>query len=211
MVERKKSLPAGLMLVTDRNRSRLPLEEAVREALAGGVRVVQLREKDLSSRELFRWGERLLPLCRERGALFLINGRVEVALAVGADGVHLPADGLPPREVRRRWPELIIGISVHGEEEAARAEGADYLLAGHIFATVSKPGLAPRGLDFLRRLTAVSFLPVLAIGGITPDNAREVREAGAAGIAVMGAILEAEDPREAAASLVRAWHQADDA
>ena len=95
-VERKKSPPAGLMLVTDRNRSRLPLDEAVREALAGGVRAVQLREKDLSSRELYRWGERLLPLCRERGALFLVNGRVEVALAVGADGVHLPADGFHP-------------------------------------------------------------------------------------------------------------------
>lgn len=193
------------MLVTDRRRSRLPLEEAVREALAGGVRVVQLREKDLASRELYRWGEKLLPLCREHGALFLVNGRVEVALALGADGVHLPSDGLPSQEVRRLWPEAVIGVSVHGEEDLSRVSGADYLLAGHVFPTPSKPGLPGRGLPFLARIVSLSPLPVWAIGGITPEKVRPVREAGAAGIAVMGYVLEAEDPQKAAASLVQAW------
>jgi thiamine-phosphate pyrophosphorylase len=194
------------MLVTDRRRSRRPLAEAVAAAVAGGVGLVQLREKDLSPREVWAWAERLRELTRGR-ALLVINGHADVAVAVGADGVHLGSEGRPVAAARAVvGPERLIGRSVHRVEEAiaAEQEGADYLVVGTIFATASHPDQPPAGLSLLRAVRAAVSLPLFAIGGITAANAPACRAAGAHGVAVIGNILEADDPQAAAAALKQA-------
>jgi len=191
------------MLVTDRRRARQPLAEAVAAAVAGGVGLVQLREKDLSPRELGAWAERLRELTRGR-ALLVINDRADVAAAVGADGVHLGRQGLPVAVARAVvGPDRLVGRSVHSVEEAVAAERAeaDYLVVGSIFATASHPDQPPAGLDLLRAVRAAVSLPLFAIGGITAANAAACRVAGAHGVAVIGNILEADDPGAAAAAL----------
>ncbi len=187
------------------------LEEVVSRALAGGAGAVQLREKDLPAAELYRLAARLLPLVRRAGALLLINDRVDVALAAGADGVHLSGASLPVRAVRRlAGPRFIIGASVHSREEAVAAAeaGADYLVYGNVFETASKPGRCGRGVEALAEVCCAVRVPVLAIGGIGPANAALVAGAGAAGVAVMSAAMAAPDPAEVVRALQRAWEEA---
>lgn len=142
--------------------------------------------------------------------MLVVNDRVDVALAAGAGGVHLGGSGLPVEVARRLAPGMVIGASVHSLEEALAAErsGADYLIFGHIFPTGSKPGLAPRGLEALAEVCGRVRVPVLAIGGVTAANAALVRRAGAAGVAVMSAVMAAPDPAAAVGELVNAWRGA---
>ncbi len=192
------------MLVTDRKRSRLPLAEAVARAVAGGVDLVQVREKDLPAAELF---ELVVSIRRVAGrAVLLVNDRVDIALAAGADGVHLPENGLPPGVARRLLgPEPVLGRSAHdlailetGELEAGRL---DYLLVGTVFPSPSHPGLPAAGTGIIADFAARSPVPVLGIGGITAANCGDVIAAGAAGVAVISAILDSEDPEGAARGL----------
>ena len=184
--------PPRLMAISDRG-SLSPGDDPaswLRRVAAAGVGAVQLREKDLPDRDLFRLARRfraLLPPPR----LLLINGRGDVALAAGADGVHLPAAGLPASEVRRLWAERaagrrpVIGRSTHTTEEveAARDEGVDYVTFGPVYPTPSKARYGPPpGLAGLRRACAVG-IPVLALGGVTAQRLAEVRRAGARGAA----------------------------
>jgi thiamine-phosphate pyrophosphorylase len=146
----------------------------------------------------------LLPLTQRYQARLAINDRLDVALAVGADGVHLAGQSLPvDAAVLLANRRLLVGRSVHGLDEAIQAAnaGADYLTFGHVFPTTSHPGLAPRGLDELKTIVEQVDVPVLAIGGITSDNLEDVLATGAAGIAVISAILADADPRWAAARL----------
>lgn len=196
-----------LMLVTDRHRARgRELAGLVREAAAGGVRLVQFREKDLSDEEaaalLGRLREALPPEVR-----LLVNGRPALARRFGA-GLHLAA-GVPlPHPPPPRW-----GRAVHGEAQARDAlrERPDYLLLGTVFPTASKPGRAGIGLAGVRRVAALrdgvaTPRPALyAIGGVDASRAPGLREAGADGIAVCGALLSADDPRAAAAALIASW------
>lgn len=158
-----------------------------------------LREKSRSAEELCEWitamTEAGIPLSK-----IVVNGRVEVAWAMKAEGVHLGAGSLPVARVKRRFPGLRVGRSVHALEEAlaAEQEGADYVIYGHIYATSSKPGLPGRGLAELGVIARRLTIPVIAIGGITPQRVREVMDAGAAGIAVLSGIWEADDPVETA-------------
>ncbi|HLB29217.1 MAG TPA: thiamine phosphate synthase [Dehalococcoidia bacterium] len=206
----KLPLPC-LMLVTDRRACKgRSLVNLVAAAVAGGVDAVQLREKDLPSGELWELAHKLRTVTRKR-AILLINDRLDVALAVGADGVHLPEDGLPEVAARKLGgPDLLIGRSVHSVERARQAAqgGADYLVVGPIFPTASHPGIAPAGPDLLTEIRqAVSVgahgdAPLLlAIGGISRDNVAQVVAAGARGCAVISAILGAPDPRRAAREL----------
>lgn len=192
------------MLVTDRRRLRGgSLKDVASRAVEGGVDVVQLREKDLSGGELYDLAAGLRAALRE-GALLLVNERADVALAAGADGVHLPEHGLPGKAVRDMVGEgHIIGRSVHSVDAAVRAEqeGADFVEVGTVYETASKPGAAPAGVELVSAVARSVQVPVLAIGGITAENAAEVIEAGANGIAVIGAIMDADDPKQAAASL----------
>lgn len=198
-----------LYLVTDRLGTRgRPLLEVLEACLAAGVRAVQLREKDLPARDLYHLALELRGLTRRHGARLLINDRLDVALAVEADGVHLPGHGLPVAEARRLLgPDRLLGVSTHAPAEAAKAaaEGADFVVLGPIFHTPSKrPFDRPLGPEALRAARAQLSIPLLAIGGITAANAAEVLAAGADGVAVISALLAAEDPGAAARALLAA-------
>lgn len=175
--------------VTDRRS--LPGPEALLEAIArnllAGVNWIQIREKDLSARELFDLTRRALALPNPRGGKILVNTRVDVALAAGAAGAHLPAGSPSPRLWRAIVPAgFLIGVSCHSVEEvrAAAAEGADYAIFAPVFAPLSKPqGLPARGLEELARAAASVSIPVLALGGITRANMAACIAAGATGVA----------------------------
>ncbi len=200
-----------LMLITDRARLRgRPLEEVASQAVDGGANVVQLREKDLPGGELYELAITLRAVLRGR-ALFLVNERVDVALASGADGVHLPERGLPGKAIREIVGEAcIIGRSVHGVEAALRAEqdGADFVEAGNVYETASKPGAPAAGVDLVRAVAEAVRIPVVAVGGITAERAAEVIAAGADGVAVIGAIMDGEDPKWSASLLRGALDEA---
>ncbi len=192
-----------LALVTDRRRSRIPLDAAVERAVAGGVNLVELREKDLPADELLALARRLRAVTRGR-ALLVVNDRVDVALVSGADGAHLPERGLPVREARALLGAgRLVGRSVHSVVSAVDAErdGADYAILGTIYATSSKPGVSPAGIGLVAEAARATRLPLLAIGGVTAERAPEVMAAGAWGVAVISAVLDADDPASAARRL----------
>ena len=202
----KLTIPC-LALVTDRRLCQtLSLEEAVAQAVEGGANLVQLREKDLPPAELLALAEKLRAVTRGR-ALFLVNDRLDVALASAADGVHLPERSLTVAAARRLAGEgFIIGRSVHSVAEAVRAqeEGADYVQVGTIFASRSHPGQPVAGLGLLEAVAAAVSIPILAVGGITSANMGQAMTAGASGAAVISAVLGAPSPREAARALAQA-------
>lgn len=177
-----------------------------RAALQGGARIIQLRDKEATTRQLVEYAQSLRTLTREYGALLIINDRLNVALAVEADGVHLGQDDLPVALARRIGGErLIIGVSAETVEEALRAEadGADYLGVGPMFATDTKPDAGvPVGPERLRAIKERVSIPVFGIGGITLQNAPQVLMAGADGICVISAIFTAPEPVQATRQLV---------
>lgn len=177
----------------------------VAEALAGGVTVVQLREKQATTREFLERARRIKPVCDAAGVPLIINDRVDVALAVGATGVHLGQEDMPYADARRLLgPRAIIGLTVHdmAELEEARATDADYFGLGPAFPTRTKPDApAPWDMDEYARACALAGRPVAAIGGIGPHNGQAVLAAGAHGLAVSSAICSAESPRRAAMEL----------
>ena len=196
-----------LCLVTDRNLCPPgTLEERVQAAVAGGVDIVQLREKDLRAAELLDMAQQLRAITGGK-ALFVVNDSLEVAVAAGADGVHLPEASFSVGDAKRLVPSgFLVGKSVHGLPAATRAseEGADYLVLGTIFPTGSKPGADTGGVAHVANVASQVAARVLAIGGIDSRNAASVIEAGARGVAVVSAILGAEDPEWAASKLKRA-------
>lgn len=175
----------------------------VRAALRGGVDFVQVREKTGPSRNLYETILEILPHALKVGAGVLVNDRVDVALATGAEGVHLAAKSLPPRVARELIGDRLLGISVHSLDEAREAVdgGADYVTFGHVYPTPSKRGLPPRGLIELAEIVESVDAPVLAVGGIDPSNALEVLKTGVGGISVISTILAAPDPEKAAREL----------
>lgn len=198
----------SLYLVTDRSLSRgRPTAEIVRQAVQGGVTCVQLREKSCGTREFLEEARAVKAVLAGTGVPLIINDRLDVALAAGADGVHLGQRDMPLAEARRLAPSgWIIGVSAESVADAVQAEreGADYVGASPVFATPTKTDTAPPlGLDGLRAVCAAVKIPVVAIGGIHAGNAHAVRAAGAAGLAVVSAIVAAESPRAAAAELWR--------
>jgi thiamine-phosphate pyrophosphorylase len=180
----------------------------VGQAVAAGVRAVQLREKDLPTRDLYHLAERLLATTRAAGAALLINDRVDLAMAVSADGVHLTRRSLPPKESRELLgPERLIGVSCHSLADVGEAVdgGADFVVLGPIFETPSKTGYGPPlTAALLRQARARAALPILAIGGVKATQVPEVMAAGADGIAVISAVMAAPDPGKAAADLLAA-------
>lgn len=196
----------SLYLVTDRRLSLgRPMVEVVRAAIAGGVTCVQLREKHSDTRSMIEEARQLKQLLAGTGIPLIINDRVDVALAVGADGVHLGQRDMELRDARRlAGRAMLIGISAESLADALRAEaeGADYIGISPVFATPTKTDTAaPLGLEGIRRIRAAVDLPLVAIGGIHAGNAAEVVRAGANGVAVVSAIVAAANPREAAMTL----------
>ena len=198
--ERRERLErARLYLILD-----VAAAHAVAPALAGGVDVVQLREKSLPDRAVVDAGLELRELCASHGALFVVNDRADLALACGADGVHVGQDDPASDEVRAEvGDELLVGISTHSREQiaAAEASAADYLGVGPVFATPTKPQAAPVGEELVRHAAAATSKPFFAIGGIDVARAARVAAAGARRIAVVRAIRDADDPRAAAEAL----------
>jgi len=200
----------SLYLVTDR---RLSLGrttcEVVAEAIAGGVTAVQLREKHCSTREFIAEARLVKKLLQGTAIPLIINDRLDVALAVEAEGVHLGQQDMSISDARRlAGSRLIIGISAESLADALRAEaeGADYIGISPVFATATKTDTAkPLGLAGIRRIREAVRLPLVGIGGITVDNAIEVLRAGADGVAVVSAIVSAPCPRSAAAALKQQW------
>lgn len=196
----------GVYVITDRklSRGRSHLEVAG-EAIEGGATAIQLRDKEASTKELVEAGLALRKFTWGKGVTFIVNDRVDVALAVEADGVHLGQDDMPIRLARKLMgPERIVGASAGNVEEAIRAEreDADYLGVGSVFATGTKPDAGPPiGLAGLKEIVRAVHIPVVAIGGINEDNAGEVIRAGADGVAVISAVVGAPHVAEAAKRL----------
>lgn len=207
-----------LYLITDRKLAAGPgLAATIETALQAAAEVapqppiaVQLREKDLDGRPLMQLAAELLQICRRYRVPMLINGRVDVALASGADGVHLPADGICPQDARKLLgPSKLIGVSTHTAAEITRAEalGADFAVFGPVFAPISKGTYAaPCGPEGLTSACAAASIPVFALGGITAARTVELADTGAAGVAVIGAIIGARDPARAVRELLEAFH-----
>lgn len=197
------SLPC-LMLITDRRLagSEDALVAAVDDAISGGVNAVQLREKDLAAAELLCLAERLRAVTAGRAPL-LVNGSLQVALASGADGVHLP-EAAPM--VERPARPFLVGRSVHSREAAERAwaECSDYLIAGPVYETASHAGAMPGGVSLVESIANAVAVPMLAVGGVDAVRVERVVRAGASGVAVISAILGAPVTREAARELKEA-------
>lgn len=197
-----------LYLITDRKIAAKPLPDAVRLALEGGVKAVQLREKDLPVRELLALARELRTITREFGAKLFINDRVDVAMIVGADGVHLGGASMPVDAARKIvGKDMLIGASTHNMEEALAAQkgGADLITFGPIFDTPSKAKYgAPVGAAAIRKLKNEINIPIFALGGINSGNVLQVMSAGADGIAMISAIFSAEDIQKTAAAFNKA-------
>ncbi len=187
-------------------------EEIARLAVEGGASVIQLRDKGRDKGEQFEVARRLMRICLMPDLRLIINDHVDVALAAGADGVHLGQKDLPVQVVRRRlWRNGIIGCSANNVEEAlrAQADGASYVSVGRLFPTASKQDTRPATLETLRAVKKAVSIPVAAIGGIAEDNIDAVLAAGADLVCVIAAVVAADDPREAARGLAEriAAHQ----
>jgi thiamine-phosphate pyrophosphorylase len=185
-----------LCLITDRRRWganwEQPLVEQVRAAARAGLDLVQVREPDLDGRPLTHLVMACLAAVRGTRVRVLVNERIDVALVAGAHGVHLRSTGVPTLRAREMCPRpLMLGRSVHSDDDVQRAaEGADYVLFGTVFPTLSKPGQGAAGLDALSRCVRATAVPVLAVGGVVPERLAEVVATGASGVAAIGAFAE---------------------
>jgi thiamine-phosphate pyrophosphorylase len=207
---RERLQRARLYFVTD---VRPGLEELLAAALAGGVDMVQLRDKSASDDELVRAAAVFRRLCDEHGALFWLNDRPDLVAACGADGVHVGQDDMPAWEARAlAGAEVLVGLSTHSPaqlDNALGADDADQLSVGPVWATPTKEGRPAAGLDYVRHAARVAGeRPWFAIGGIDLGNVREVTAAGASRVVVVRAIRDADDPRAAAAALRSALEEA---
>ena len=198
----KNNLDFTLYLVTDRRwLGERTLRDDVEEAILGGVTLVQLREKEISSKEYLELAQRVKSVTDRYGVPLIINDRIDIAFAVDADGIHVGPEDLPVPVARKLLGEgKIIGASAATLEEALslQAQGADYLGVGAVFPTATKQGTEKVSLEELREIKAALRIPVVAIGGINAENASPVMETGVDGVAVVSAVMDQADIREAA-------------
>ncbi len=201
-------LPDRLLLITDRHTARQPLEVVLLAALEAGCRWILVREKDLDPTARRKLIARVLALAAPFGATVSISYDATLPLIPADTGLHLPG-GVPVAQIRERYPTRLLGVSTHTlrEASAAYAGGADYLTFGPVFASLSKPGYLPReGLAGLQAIAARLPIPVVALGGITPDNARACLAAGAQAVAVVGTVMQAGDPGRVVRELLAVTH-----
>ena len=202
----------SLYLITDRTAAPRPPVDVVEECLAAGLRAVQLREKDLEARDLLGLADSLREATQRHGARLIVNDRADVALAARADGVQRTHASLPVSALRRITPAgFLVGASVHSEADArdAVAQGADFVVFGPVYDTPSKRRYGPpQGLAALEAVARAVDRPVLAVGGLRPERVSEVLAAGAAGVAVIGAIYAAARPADATKAFLDALGRA---
>lgn len=203
-----------LYVILDRAAARGRSLEVILDAtISGGCRMVQLREKEWPSGRLLPVAQRLRVRCREAGVTFIVNDRVDLALAVDADGVHLGQDDLPATLARPLLRQgMILGVSTHGVEQAraAATAGADYVAVGSMFPTATKPDFQLVGPALVRAIRDEVRVPLIGIGGITAENVGEVIRAGADGVAVIAAVCGAADPLDATRRFLAAIRTARD-
>jgi thiamine-phosphate pyrophosphorylase len=190
-----------LYVILDRSVARgRDLVDVLEATIAGGCRMVQLREKEWPSGRLWPLAERLRARCREAGVTFIVNDRLDLALAVDADGIHLGQDDLPADRARPLLrPGMVLGLSTHSvaQARAARDAGADYVAVGSMFPTPTKPDFELVGPDLLRKVRGEIPVPLIGIGGVSHDNVADVIRAGADGVAVISAVCAVADPEAA--------------
>lgn len=207
----KHGIDYSLYLCTDRRLMTSPtIEASVESALRGGTTVIQLREKDCSSREFYELGLRVKKITERYNAPLIINDRVDIALAVGAAGVHVGQGDLPCKVVREIvGPDMIVGVSAATLEEAVRAEqdGADYLGVGAMYATATKTDTRPVSMEELLKIRAAVKIPIVVIGGINQQTLGNFKGTGVDGLAVVSAIVAQPDPEAAARELLRMWKE----
>lgn len=207
----KHGIDYSLYLCTDRRLMTSPtIEASVESALRGGTTVIQLREKDCSSREFYELGLRVKKITERYNAPLIINDRVDIALAVGAAGVHVGQGDLPCKVVREIvGPDMIVGVSAATLEEAVRAEqdGADYLGVGAMYATATKTDTRPVSMEELLKIRAAVKIPIVVIGGINKQTLGNFKGTGVNGLAVVSAIVAQPDPEAAARELLRMWKE----
>lgn len=204
---RKSPVIHGIYVVIDLNLIRGDVCEITRDIVEGGANIIQLRGKEVSTKELLWAGTQITALC-EGKVPFIINDRVDISLALSSDGVHLGQDDMPVSIARNILGSgKIIGLSVHSVEEARKVgEGSpDYLGVGSIYPTTTKTDVSPVGVELIRKIKKEVDMPVVAIGGIGEDNIGEVIEAGADAVAVCSAVLSSDDVRAATEKLVSKW------
>lgn len=175
--------------------------DAIASALKGGVDILQLREKNMSAKKIIELGRKIKLLCSEYNTTFVVNDRIDIAAVLEADGVHLGQDDLDVKSAREILGEnIIVGVSTHAPEQALKAveDGADYIGVGPVFATPTKEGRIPVGLDYVKWASKNIDLPAFAIGGIDEENVEQVLKAGAKRIAVVRAIINEKSPQSAA-------------
>ena len=207
----KHGIDYSLYLCTDRRLMTSPTIEASAEsALRGGTTVIQLREKDCSSREVYELGLRVKKITDAYHAPLIINDRVDIALAVGAAGVHVGQGDLPCKVVREIvGPDMIVGVSAATLDEAVQAEedGADYLGVGAMYATATKTDTRPVSMEELLKIRAAVKIPIVVIGGINKQTLGNFKGTGVDGLAVVSAIVAQPDPEAAARELLRMWKE----
>lgn len=206
-----KAALSKLYLITDRHQTGgRELVQVIGEALEGGVRMVQLREKDLSGKALYALGMQVRKLTSSYGAKLLINDRIDIAMAVNADGVHLPSNSFTPKDARNLLGrERLIGVSSHSEEEAVRAEkeGADFISFSPVYYTASKAAYGkPQGIERLKAVCNKIDLPLFALGGIVAENISDVMSTGAYGVAMISALVAADDVKKSTEQLITCIH-----
>jgi thiamine-phosphate pyrophosphorylase len=203
---RERLAAARLYLVCDHAPGGRGLSDLLEAATAGGVDIVQLRDKALNDEALLTVARRARELCKRLGALFVLNDRPHVAREVGADGVHVGQDDMPVAKVRALvGPDMLIGLSTHAPDEIDAADSGlvDYIGVGPVHATPTKPGRRAVGVELVRYATTHATVPFFAIGGLDADNLGEVLDAGAARVCVLRAVADAKDPEQAAGELRR--------
>lgn len=203
---KKSQIDLSLYLVTEESIAIEELTKIIAQSVSGGVSIVQLREKNNSSLSFYKKASALKQLLNELSIPLIINDRVDIALAVGADGIHIGQDDLPLPVVKKMIPEdMIVGVSVSTLEEALKAErnGADYIGVGSVFPTKTKQDATLMALEDLGEICRGVSIPAVAIGGITADNISALSESGLSGTAVVSAIMNADNPKTASESLLK--------
>lgn len=203
---KKSQIDLNLYLVTEESIAIEELTKIIAQSVSGGVSIVQLREKNNSSLSFYEKASALKQLLNELSIPLIINDRVDIALAVGADGIHIGQDDLPLPIVKKMVPEdMIVGVSVSTLEEALEAErnGADYIGVGSVFPTKTKQDATLMALEDLGEICRGVSIPAVAIGGITADNISALSDSGLSGTAVVSAIMNADNPKTASESLLK--------
>ncbi len=203
-IARARCAQVRLYLIMDAVTHRSP-ERFLAAAIAGGVDMVQLREKTLGDGAILSYAQRCASVCQQRGVPFIVNDRADIALAACADGVHLGQDDIPVGDAKLLLgPGSIVGISTHDERQIDAAQDADYLGVGPIFETPTKPGRPAVGTDLVRFAAANAKAPFFPIGGLDPSNVGDVIRAGAHGVSAHRWIMRADDPARAAREMIAA-------